>query len=151
MWLTLQQAIFSQMNKMLHLRYHGIFCIIWRVKVFTKCFHGKSVCPVICLATGKENPARFVETVILCEAFCGIFKSKLGSSLCYHTISMCLDLFNISIRLFSILLFQCSAIFGFSFKHSEHLLLLVLYAWCLPKISHVIFSLRLLSFISKTH
>ena len=41
-------AIFSQMNKTLSLQYHGIFCIISRhIKVFTKCFHGKSVCPVI--------------------------------------------------------------------------------------------------------
>ena len=32
-------------------------------------------------------------------------------------------------------------------KHSEDLFLLVFFAWCLPKISHVMFVLRLLSFI----
>ena len=77
------------MNETLNLQHHGIFCVIWRpVKVFTKCFHGKSVCPVIWRATGKEKPARFLETVILCEAFRGNFKRKLGSSLCSHTISV---------------------------------------------------------------
>ena len=35
-----------------------------------------------------------------------------------------------SVRLFNILLLLCNAIFSFSFKHSEHLLLVVLYAWC---------------------
>ena len=59
---------------------------------------------------------------------------------------LCLHLFKISVRLFSILLSLCNTIFSFSFKHNEHLLLLVLYAWCLPKISHVMFALRLLSF-----
>ena len=45
-------GIFSQMNKTLNLQYHGIFCIIWRhIKVFTKCFDGKLVCPVIWWAT----------------------------------------------------------------------------------------------------
>ena len=58
-----------------------------------------------------------------------------------------LHLFNISVHLFSILLFLCKTIFSFSFNRNEHLLLLVLYAWCLPKISHVIFALCLLSFI----
>ena len=78
-------AIFSQMN----LQYHGIFCIIWRhVKVSTKRFQGKSVCPVIWWATGKEKPARFLETVILCDAILENFKRKVGSSLCYHTTSM---------------------------------------------------------------
>ena len=37
---------------------------------------------------GKEKPARFLETVTLCEAFRGNFQRKLGSSLCYHTISV---------------------------------------------------------------
>ena len=58
-----------------------------------------------------------------------------------------LHLFNILICLFSILFFLCNAIFNLSFKHSEHLLLLVLYVWCLPKISHFMFALCLLSFI----
>ena len=82
-------AIFSQLNKTLNLQYHGVFCIRWRhVKVFTKCFHGKSVCPVIRWATGKKEPAKFPEAVILNEAFRGNFKRKLGSNPCYHTISL---------------------------------------------------------------
>ena len=104
--------------------------------------------------TRKEKPARFLETVILCEAFHGNFKRKLSSALWDHIILvhscfLCLHLLNISVCLLSILSFLCNAIFSFSFKYSEeHLLLLVLlYAWCLSKISHVIFALRLLSFI----
>ena len=60
---------------------------------------------------------------------------------------LCLHLLNISVRLFTIILFVCNAIFNFSLKHSEHLLLLVFYGWYVPKISHVMFALRLLSFI----
>ena len=82
-------AIFSKMSKTSNLQWHGISCIKWRhIKVFTKWFHGKSVCPVIWRATGKENLARFLETVILCETFCENFKRKVGSSLCNHAISM---------------------------------------------------------------
>ena len=59
-----------------------------------------------------------------------------------------LDTFHaVLFHIFFILLFLCNAIFSFSFKHSEHLLLLVLYAWCLPKISQVMLAPRLLSFI----
>ena len=134
------------MNKTLNLQYHGIFCVICRhIKVFMRSFHGKCVCPVIWWPTGKEKPSGFLETVILCEAFWGNFKRKIGSSLYYHTISVCACscvwiclIFRISVRLFSILLFLCNGIFSFSFKHSEHLLLLVLYAWCLPKISRYV-------------
>ena len=104
---------------------------------------------------GKEKPARFLETVTLCEAFRGNFQKNRLQSLLSYDISaylfLCLHLFNISVRLFSILLFLCNAIFSFSFKNSEHLLLLVLYAWCLPKISHVMFALHLLSFILQKH
>ena len=51
-------AVFSQMNKKLNLQYHGIFRIIWRhIKVSTRSFHGKSVCPVIWWATGEEKPS----------------------------------------------------------------------------------------------
>ena len=86
--LTLQQSS-DQMNETLNLQYHGIFCIIWRhIKVFTRSFHEKFVCPVILWATGKEKPCRFLETVILCEALRGNFKRKVGSSLYYHTISV---------------------------------------------------------------
>ena len=77
-------------------------------------------------------------------------ETLLQSLLSYDIVAylfLCLHLFNMSVRLFSILLFLCNAVFSFSFKHSEHLLLLVLYAWCLPKISHVMFALRLFSFI----
>ena len=51
------------------------------------------------------------------------------------------------VSLFSMLWFSCNAIFSFSFKHSEHLLLFLLYAWYLPEISNVLFTLHLLSFI----
>ena len=41
--LTLQQSL-AKWVKCWNLQYHGIFCIIWcHVKVFTKCFRGKSV------------------------------------------------------------------------------------------------------------
>ena len=77
------------MNKTLNLPYHGIFCIIWHhIKVFTRSFHWKSMCPVIWRATRKEKPSRSLETVILCEVFCGNFKRKVSSSLYYHTISV---------------------------------------------------------------
>ena len=47
-------AIFSQINETLN--YHGIFCIIWRhIKVFAKCFHGKSVSALIWWTTTKGN------------------------------------------------------------------------------------------------
>ena len=77
-------------------------------------------------------------------------ESQLWSLLSYDIsayLFLYLHLFNILVCLFSILLFLCNAIFSFSFKHSEHLLLLVLYAWCVAKISHIMFVLRLLSFI----
>ena len=48
----------------------------------------KSVCPVVCWATGKVKPAKFLEIVIFCQVFCGNFKRKLDSSLCYHKISV---------------------------------------------------------------
>ena len=65
-------VVFIQMNKTLNLQNHGIFCIIWsHIKVFTKCFHGKSVCPVISGATGEKKPAGFLDIVIFYEAFRG--------------------------------------------------------------------------------
>ena len=57
---------------------------------------------------------------------------------------LCLHLFNILVRLFSILLFLCNAIFSFSLKHSELFLLLFLYVCSLPKIDCVMFVQRLL-------
>ena len=108
------------MNKTLNLQYHGIFWIIWRhIKVFTKCFYGKLVCPVIWWATGKERPARFLETVILCEAFRGNFKMKVGSSLCYHTISVrtCLCVCICFIFWFAYLAYYCFCAVLFSVSH----------------------------------
>ena len=82
-------ATFNKMNKTLNLQHHSISWIIWRhIKGFTKCFHRKSVCPVTWWATGNEKPARFLETVTLYEAFRGIFKGKLDSSICCHTMSV---------------------------------------------------------------
>ena len=138
--------IFSQINKMLNSQCHGIFSIIWRhIKFFTKCFHGKSVSPAIWRATGKERPARFLETVILCEAFRRNF--AILAIIWYQCVLfLCQYLFNISVRLFSRLLSLYNAIFSFSFN-TVNILLLMLYAWCLPKTSHVMFVLRVLSFI----
>ena len=34
-------------------------------------------------------------------------------------------------------MFLCNVIFNFSLRHSEHFLLFVLYAWCVPKLSHM--------------
>ena len=113
-------GIFSQMIKTLNVQYYGIFCIIWlHIKVFTKCFHGKSVCPVIWWGTKKEKPARFLETVILCEAFRENFKKKVGSSLCYHTISVHTG-FCVSICLifrFAYLVYYCFCAMLFSVSH----------------------------------
>ena len=151
--LTLQQSSAKRIKR-LNLQCCGIFCIAWHhFNVFMKCFHGKLVCLVIWWAPGKEKSAGFLEIVVFCEAFHGNFKRELCfiESVTSYDIStyllLCLHLFNISVRLFSLLLFLCNAIFSFSFKHNEHLLRLVLYAWCLPKISHVMFALRVLSFI----
>ena len=133
------------MNKTLNLQYHGIFCIIWRhIKVFARCLHGKSMCPVIWWATGRESLPDSWKQWFCVKRFVESFRGNLALVSAY--LFLCLHLFNISVRLFSILLSLCNAIFSFSFKHSEHLLLLVLYAWCLPKISHVMFALCLLSF-----
>ena len=91
------------------------------------------------------------EYVILCAVH-GNFKRKLGSSLCYHMRSLrtCFRVCICLIFAFAYLAFYCFCAMLFSvshFKHSEHLLLLLLYAWRLPKIFHVIFALCLLSFI----
>ena len=107
---------------------------------------------VILQATGKDEPARSLEKVILCEAFCGNYKRKLGSSLCLHTISVrnCLCVCICLIFWFAYLAYYYSCAMILSVFHlsiGEHLLLLVFYAWCLPKISHDMFALRLLSFI----
>ena len=54
-----------------------------------KCFHRKSVRPVIWWVTWWAIWwARLLKTVILCEAFRGNFKRNLGSSLCYYMISV---------------------------------------------------------------
>ena len=108
------------MNKTLNLHYHCIFCIIWRhVKVFTKSFHGKSVCPIIWWDTGKEKPPRFLETVILRGAFCGYCKRKFGFSLCYHTISVrtCLYVCICLAFRFAYLAYYCFCALLFSVSH----------------------------------
>ena len=113
-------VIFSQIDKTLNLQYHGIFSIMWRyVKVFMKCFPGKFVCPVIWRPTGKEKPARFLETVILCEAFRRNFKRKFGSSPCYHTISVrtCFCVCICLIIQFAYLAYCCFCAMLFSVSH----------------------------------
>ena len=108
------------MNKTLNLQYDSIFCIICRhIKVFTKCFNEKSVCPVIWWATGKEKPARFLETELLFETFRGNFKRKFGSSLCYHTILVrtCFCVCICLIFRFAYLAFYCFCAMLFSVSH----------------------------------
>ena len=108
------------MIKTLNVQYHGIFCIMWlHIKVFTKCFRVKSVCPVIWWGTKKEKSTRFQETVILCEAFRENFKKKVGSSLCYHMISVHTG-FCVSICLifrFAYLVYYCFCAIRFSVSH----------------------------------
>ena len=68
---------------------------------------------------GKEKPARFLETVTLCEAFRGNFQRKLGSSLCYHTISV-RTCFCVCIQLifrFAYLAYYCFYTMLFSVSH----------------------------------
>ena len=71
---------------------------------------------------GKRKPARFLETVTLCEGFRGNFQKNQLQSLLSYGISaylfLCLHLFNILVHLFSILLSLCNTIFSFSFKHN---------------------------------
>ena len=79
------------------------------------------------------------EYVILCAVH-GTFKRKLGSSLCYHMRSLrtCFCVCICLIFAFAYLAFYCFCAMLFSvshFKHSEHFLLLLLYAWRLPKTS----------------
>ena len=108
-------AIFSQMNETLNLQHHGIFGVIWRhIKVFKKCFHRKSVCPVIWWATGK---ARFLKKVT--KAFHGNFKRKLCSSLCYRTLSVrnCFCVCICLIFRFVYLAYYCFCIMLFSLSH----------------------------------
>ena len=94
----------------------------------------------------KGKPARFLETVTLCEAFHGNFqKNRLQSLLSYNIrayLFLCLHLFNILVCLFSILLFLCNAILSFLFKHSEHLLLLVLYYMPYVQLKSLMFCLH---------
>ena len=117
-------ATFSQMNKMINLQYHGIFCILWlRIEVFTKCFHRKSVCPVIQWATGRRSQTdswkqsfyvkRYEETVRGTPAL--VFAIIRYQRVLFF---LCLHLFNISVSLFRIFLFLCNTFFSFSFKHS---------------------------------
>ena len=81
--LTLQQ-FWSKMIETLKLTMpYSIFCTLGRhIKVSTKCFRWKSVCPVVCWATGNKDPARFLKTVIFCEGFCGILVLVFAILLC---------------------------------------------------------------------
>ena len=74
-----------------------------RRHVNKKCFYGKPACSLVCWATGKEKPARFLEKVVLLEAFCGNFKNKLCSSLCYHIILLCTCFCDVIWLIFSML------------------------------------------------
>ena len=100
-------AIFIQMIKTVKFTIswfllHNI-CMIYHVKFFTKYVRRKSMCPINWWATGKVNPARFLETVISYEKFRRNFKKKQSSNICYCMISVrtffCVcHLFNFSIR-----------------------------------------------------
>ena len=104
------------------------------------------------VSSNLEKSSRFLETVNFCKAFRRNFKRKLCSSLFNHIISVrsCFCACICSIFCFTYLAyccFLCNAVFKFSFRLREHLLLLALYPWHLPQISHVLFALRLLCFI----
>ena len=69
----------------------------------------------------KGKPARFLETVILCEAFHGNFLEETGSSRCYHTISVytCFCVCIYLIFLFDYLAYCCLYAILFSVSHSS--------------------------------
>ena len=79
----------------------------------------ESVCPILWWATGKDQPAGFLETVALCEGICGNLKRKLSSSFYHHTISVhaffcvCICL----IFYFAYLAFCCFCAMLFSVSH----------------------------------
>ena len=126
-------AIFSQMNKTLNLQYHGIFCIIWRhiLKFSQNAFTENQ-----CVQESGKLLRKRSQPDCWKQKFCvKCFKETLKENSALdvaiiHDISasllFCPHLFNTLVRLFSILLFLCNAIFSFSCKHSDHLLLLVL-------------------------
>ena len=125
------------MNKTLNLQYNDIFCIIWsHNKVFMKCSHGKSVYQVIWRATGIEKPARFLETAILCEVFCGNFKRKLGSILCcqvHACFCVCIWLiFRIShlINIFGSSCCSCDMVFSVSHLNTVNVFCCLCYMPC---------------------
>ena len=70
---------------------------------------------------GKGKPARYLEPVILCEAFRGNFQRKLGSSLCYHMISVptCFCVCIYLIFRFTYLAYYCLCAMQFSVSHSS--------------------------------
>ena len=70
---------------------------------------------------GKGKPVRFLETEILCEAFCGNFQRKLGSSLCHHMISIhtCFCICIYLIFRFACLAYYCFCAMLFSVSHSS--------------------------------
>ena len=70
---------------------------------------------------GKGKQARFLETVILCEAFRGNFWTKLSSSLYSHTISVhtCFCVCIYLIFRFAYLEYYCFCAVLFSVSHSS--------------------------------
>ena len=109
------------MNKTLNLHHHGIFCTMWRhMKVFTKRFHEKSVCPVIWLATGRRSKPDSWKQYLCVKRFVESFR-RTGSSLCYHTIlvHICFCICICSIFRFAYLAYCCPCAKLFSVSHSS--------------------------------
>ena len=108
-------------------------------------FHKKSAGGIIRCATGRQKLARLLETVILRVVFRGNFTRKVCSSCCYHMISVrnCLSVCIFLISWFAYLAY-ISVQMVFSLSHLSIVNMLVLYVWCLPKISNVMLVPRLL-------
>ena len=110
------------MNKTLNLQYHGIFWIIWRhIKRFCEMLSQEISVSSNLVSYRKGKPARFLETVILCEAFHWNLLRKLSSSLCYHTISVrtCFCVCIYLIFRFAYLAYYCLCAMLFSVSHSS--------------------------------
>ena len=77
------------------------------------------MCRVIWWATRKGKPARFLERVVLYEAFRRNVLGKLDSSLCYHTISLrnCFCVCICWIFRFAYLAYYCFCAILFSVSH----------------------------------
>ena len=79
---------------------------------------------------GKGKPAGFLETKILCEAFRVNFQRKLGSSLCYHTISVrtCFCVCSYLIFRSAYLAYYCFCAMLFAVCHSN--IVNIFCCWC---------------------